>query len=100
VLGRSFANHFSLTPYGDHCAFGHYALGAGGKCSGFARFAEEGILLEILYSPESRATMIFIVKEARVFGEYTKGQVFDEFNRRIVSPLVMELGKQHVNVQQ
>ena len=57
-------------------------------------------MLEILYSPESRATMIFIVKEARVFGEYTKAQVFDEFNRRIVSPLVMELGKQHVNVQQ
>ena len=100
VLGRSFAHRFALTSYSDRCTFGHYALGPGGKCSGFARFKEEGILLEILYSPESRATMIFVVKEARVFAEHTKARVYDEFNEQIVSPLVIQFGREHVNVQQ
>jgi hypothetical protein len=98
ALAKSFAGYYSLAPYSDRCVFGHLASGEGGMCSGFSRFSEDGILLEVLYSPENQTTMIFVVKEARVFGKYTKADVHEEFHRQIVSPLTAQLGRERVSV--
>jgi hypothetical protein len=57
-------------------------------------------LLEVLYNAERQVTTLYVVKEGRVCGAYTKAQVHDQFNRQIVSALITEFGKERVNVQQ
>ncbi|MCE9640017.1 MAG: hypothetical protein K8S22_07705 [Betaproteobacteria bacterium] len=94
----SFAKVFSLIR-DDICMFHGQAPGAPDRCSSFGNFGDEGIRLDVHYSSESQVTAVVLVKEARVFGKYSKGEVQEAFERLVASPLTAEFGSR-VRVQQ
>jgi len=93
-LSAPFAATFDLKS--DRC-YGWYEA-RDDECFSYRNFADEGIILTVAKRRKEHDAVLVLVKEARLFGKFSKGQVRDQFHQLIVAPLVREFGAHAIQV--
>ena len=97
-LAKNFATQFDLKNYGD-CPRGWYGIAQSDPCVSYWRMKDEGIMILVSYNSESRKSNIVLVKEARVFGNFTKRELEEQFQKVVLVPLTREFGEQLIRVE-
>lgn len=99
VLTKEFADRFNLRVANCLPDLTLYGVKQSDQCLSFWNFKKEGIMVFVSYDGDQRKATLALVKESRVFGEYTRGNVEEQFQTIVLSPLIREFGERNVRIE-
>jgi len=94
---RSFASQYALLE--SNCKGVWPSWDTEAPCFAFTRSSDEGIGLYFSARKKSQRWEVLLVKERRVFGTHSIGEIEDHFDTAVKQPLLQALGEQRVQLR-